>query len=134
MTMTEFEKDRDQFTFGVDDVLKAARKIVSGKEEFVYDRYNGCSYADRGAPSCLVGHVIAALDPKAFQRLEAVEAGRGTEAAQNLTDRGIYLDEDFWTPEAAEVLAVAQDEQDRGARWGRALDRAEAKAQDLRGH
>lgn len=132
MTTSEFEKDRDQFTFGVDDVLKAARKIVSGKENFVYE--GSCVYAKDGTPACLVGHVVHLLDPDAFQELAEQEIVSGGQFADQLTLCGRYLPQDFWTPEAGEVMRRAQVFQDTNNPWGRALDEAEAKAQDLRGH
>lgn len=132
MTTSEFEKDRDQFTFGVDDVLGAARQIVSGAEDFVYG--GSCVYAEGGAPACLVGHVVHALDPETFRDLAEAEFVNGGEFADNLTDRGRYLPSDFWTPEAAEVMREAQRVQDDRHPWGEALDEAEARAQDLRGH
>lgn len=132
MTTSEFEKDRDLFTFGVDDVLKAARKIVSGKENFVYEGV--CVYASAYMPKCLVGHVIHHLDPEAFRRLAVMEMQNGGEVADDLTMQGRYLPSDFWTPEAGRVMRRAQVFQDINHPWGKALDEAEAKAQDLRGH
>ena len=139
-------------TFTRQDVLDAARKIVAEKgPDYVYPRnsvtgtgYNGSGYggangpvyAEGGKPSCLVGHVVHALDPEVFAHLAAVEEVRGTESADNLTYYGFssemedegnywYVPEDFWNEEAQQLMNQAQHYQDAGTPWGDALARAE---------
>ena len=140
------------------DVLDAARKIVAEKgPDYVYPRnsvtgtgYNGGGYggangpvyAEDGKPSCLVGHVIHALDPEAFAHLAAVEEVYGTESADNLTYQAFnsgnrnegdgesyhYLPWDFWDAEAEVLMNQAQTYQDVGKAWGDALAQAEDEA------
>ena len=60
--------------YTAEQVLDTLAKVVAGKEDFVYrlDQRNEygnvqCNYAeDDGSPSCIVGHVAAALDPDLF--------------------------------------------------------------------
>lgn len=59
--------------FTRDAVSEALHKAVETKgADYVYPDWNfGCHYADAEAeyqaPSCIVGHVVAALDPELFQ-------------------------------------------------------------------
>lgn len=109
--------------FTLDDVLNAARKIVEEKGgDYVYNTEgHGCVYAANGSPSCLVGHVIHALDPAAFSLVEEWEAeSKGSETALSLRKRG-WLPKDFWTNDAEKVMQAMQDSQDEGNNWGLAL-------------
>lgn len=138
-------------TFTRQDVLEAARKIVAEKgPDYVYPRNSinggggygtntGPVYAEDGKPSCLVGHVVHALDPEAFAHLASVEEAYGTEAAESLTYHGFdsdaedesnyhYLPEDFWDVEAETLMNSAQTSQDVGNPWGVALAQAEDEA------
>lgn len=136
-------------TFTYQDVLDAARKVVAEKgADYVYPRNMGGAgygqgvpkgkgpvYAEGEIPSCLVGHVIYALDPEAFANLAAVEAELGTVSAEDLTlgvcydaeedDEYGYLPSDFWDVEAEALMNTAQNYQDRGKPWGDSLALAE---------
>lgn len=117
--------------FSLDDVLEAARAIVSEKgESYIYPRVRGrCLYADgEGGPSCLVGHVINRLDPQAFDKVAQCERDRETRTATNLISSE-FLDSDFWTHDAEWAMHIIQLRQDEGAPWGEAL----ACAEDLGG-
>lgn len=136
-------------TFTRQEVLDAANKAIAEKgADYVYPRAStagngygskdGPVYAEGDSPSCLVGHVIYALDPEAFAHLAAVEARNGSEAADQLTwfhygEHGEeatygYLPEDFWDSEAEALMTLAQSHQDHGIPWGDALARAEDEA------
>lgn len=119
-------------TFTREDVLKAARKVVEDVgPDYIYpgpDEGEPCLYAVNGAPSCLVGHVIALLDPEEFKRLAAVEKDLGTEAANFLHHQDRYLPHYFWTDEAAEFMQVVQNHQDARKTWGTSLAIAEDEA------
>mgnify|MGYP003441213565 CR=1 FL=1 len=113
--------------FTLDDVLNATRKIVEEKGgDYRYDpEGHGCLYAADGTPSCLVGHVINALDPEAFTILAGMEADRSMSMpAVELRD-GDWLAEDFWSDDAEVAMQAAQDAQDSGLTWGQAVYAAE---------
>lgn len=63
--MTKFTRD------AVSEALHAA--VAAKGENYVYpkDEYDGCVYSARDGgkiyPACIVGHVVAALDPELFQ-------------------------------------------------------------------
>lgn len=120
-------------------VTKALEEAVAEKgEEYVYespltDYYEGdCFYATpEGAPSCIVGHVFAKLDPEGFQRLFHNEWD-GYDPDRSDDDE----DEDWSSPtsmsvegavesleekpeeEATIALWLAQQAQDKGHSWG----------------
>lgn len=145
--MTKFTRD------AVSEALHAA--VVAKGEDYVYPNYDeGCTYSDpanREAPSCIVGHVVATLDPEVFQSWADYEdTEEDTFSADDLDksrgyDREAIYDEDgLWEGtgearkfrEAFEVdyttkdaLYVAQRLQDLGRPWGvaqKAFDRVAA--------
>ena len=94
--------------------------------DFVYQRpiehSSECYYNWDGQPSCVVGHVFANYV--------------GIEVPDDMENIGVdsYL---FRvpgvriTPEAHQVLGVAQNEQDLGRPWGEAYAEAEARARQI---
>ena len=113
--------------FTLDDVLNATRKIVEERGgDYVYDsESHGCVYAVGGTPSCLVGHVINALDPEAFASLAEMEADRIMSMPVAELRDGDWLAEDFWSDDAEVAMQAAQDAQDSGLTWGQAVYAAE---------
>lgn len=122
-------------TFDRETVTQVLNEVVAEfGEHYVYPgRHDimGCVYAvaseddpDEFAPSCIVGQVIARIDPEAFQKLGEMEARLGSKTA-----RFIFTDESSplfgRTNDAALVsgLYFAQSEQDLGGTWGEALAR-----------
>lgn len=111
--------------YTAEQVLDVLAKVVAGKEDFVYrldQRHpNGvvqCNYAeDDGSPSCIVGHVIAALDPHLFRDL-AEEEKDGDSLSVMSTSH--YFRSHF-EDRALEALQAAQRAQDGGSPWGTAL-------------
>lgn len=139
--MTKFTRD------AVSEALHAA--VAAKGEDYVYPGWNeGCYYADpeeHKAPSCIVGHVVAALDPNTFRswaEFEAQEGGDSFPASEMDTPRRYaeeeICDEDellvgYGEPqkvrEAFEVdevtknaLSVAQRIQDMGRSWADAQE------------
>ncbi|UVG35066.1 hypothetical protein SEA_CECE_317 [Microbacterium phage Cece] len=122
-------------TFDRETVTQVLNEVVAEfGEHYVYPRRLdalGCVYAvaseddpDEFAPSCIVGQVIARIDPEAFQELGALEARLGSKTA-----RFVFLDESSPLFGRTDDLAIvnglyyAQSEQDLGGTWGDALAR-----------
>lgn len=110
-----------------DAVSEALHKAVAEKgEDYVYPRANeGCRYADPynpEVPSCIVGHVVAALDPETFKRIgQREEENEMSFSATYLLDDGPFgLDPEDDSVVAA--LQVAQSLQDLGLPWGYAQE------------
>ena len=104
--------------------LEAMREIV--KEfgaDYVYPAIEDeeCTYARDGAPSCIVGHIAARLDPELFQRMATEEDEHG---AFTVGSRVNHLHGAFG--EATTLLIRSQHAQDYGATWGNVLKDAEA--------
>lgn len=116
-------------TFTREDVLYAAREALAEKgEDYIYLKRE-CVYAEDGVPSCFVGHVVYILDPEAFAQLAEREDEYGTESVKFLMGSDDdYLPLYFWTADAADLLAIVQDGQDRRKTWGDALAYAEDQA------
>ena len=104
--------------------LEAMRSIV--KEfggDYVYPGIENeeCTYARDGAPSCIVGHIAARLDPELFQRMAIEEDEHGAFSVGSFVNQ---LDSAFG--EATPLLHYAQIMQDGGDTWGNVLKDAEA--------
>lgn len=103
-------------TFTEEQVTAVIREIVAERPDYVYDSPSGdaqCVYGDAdGNPSCLVGHVIAKLDPEGFKEL----IGFANELAFVSTDWFDRPPEDV-----ASALLQAQITQDSGRPWAEAL-------------
>lgn len=106
--------------FSDEAVTKTIHEIVAEHgEDYVYRPPEGtgqCVYSVGGSPSCLVGHVIARLDPESFA---AISIGRLNRiSVYSLLDqfRGFQVSD-----RAGIALDAAQTEQDLGFEWGDAL-------------
>lgn len=126
-------------TFTTDVVTETLHRIVADKgADYVYPNAGGtCRYSEPdGSPSCIVGHVVAALEPEAFAKTVELEAETGdtTDARNYLAgwqtaydwDRNYYQ---YETPRLvdyestlAEALELAQRAQDGGLTWGQAVE------------
>jgi hypothetical protein len=102
--------------------LRLLREVVAEKPDYVYERGDNdvCQYVRDGKPSCVVGHVLT-------------RAGRPVDLLlQNNTMMVGYLGSTFGLDEPARVILMsAQDSQDQGQPWSRALLHAEATATQL---
>lgn len=120
--------------------------LVAGREHYVYPRSAGgdCMYfedgnpievdendnvivpSEYGAPSCIVGHALAKWGVTYDDLPEIADDGDGDSMDPNTCGinrfaRGLELEIE---PKAMEFLLRAQSNQDLGAPWGEALDRA----------
>ena len=124
-------------------VVEALKEIVLGHEGFVYESpnstYGSCVYSTpEGTPSCIVGYVFAKLTPVFFAQIAAREYR--TDDGYSCTNEetvGLLLQDEITSlafrgierpqmenDNVVSILAEAQAEQDEGATWGRALERA----------
>jgi hypothetical protein len=114
------------------------RVVAEYGEDYVYPKAGyTCSYSESGQPSCIVGHVIAALNPEAFAKIAELEDLTGASGSATSivlgnwehTDWASSTDEDedlgaiTLTEDGrlASALNEAQRQQDAGATWGVAL-------------
>lgn len=124
-----------------DAVTEVLTRLVAEKgEDYVYPPavqsiYPTCTYTTamedgEYAPSCIVGHVIAELDPELFQELAKYELEEGSSlGVQELVHEGspgydfqednpqLIVDDST----LAVALAMAQEIQDRGGTWANAV-------------
>lgn len=119
-------------TFTNEEVAEAVQMAVEEKgESYIYDEQNlhsetysmECVYANADdEPSCIVGHVLYALNPEAFKRV--VEFERDGEANRGDTSFNAVADnvETGLTTEQVAALFCAQASQDGGNQWGTARD------------
>ena len=105
-------------------VLNMLSEIVEGHEDYVYDAERGCVYFDgEGAPSCIVGHVLAAYGYTS----SLVEGVPGTCGLSANASRITWVAERLGLPfsrHAVTVLDEAQYAQDQRYTWGEAYSRA----------
>ena len=107
-------------------VLNMLSEIVDGHEDYVYDAayWGDCVYFDdSGAPSCLVGHVLAAYGYTS----SLVEGVPGTQGLSANASRITWVAQRFdlpFSPGAVTVLDEAQYAQDQRYSWGEAYARA----------
>jgi hypothetical protein len=113
-----------------DAVTEALKEIVAGKEDFVYPYHETqCFYTDpedRTAPSCIVGHVIDAIDHEALERLGEYEMQDGESFSVAEMNNGKRFNQrfdlDFDSATLQEALQAAQEVQDLGIPWGRSWE------------
>lgn len=128
-----------------EDAARALDEAVKEKgADYLYEPPSGdvCSYSDReGNPSCIVGHVIAKLNPEAFQKIAENEwytlyddEEDTYPIVKEANVRHIELTfgvELGFTDKAENLLLLAQDRQDRGIHWGEAVQIAKQMAKSI---
>lgn len=105
----------------VNAALKAA--LDEKGHDYVYpvDANGNCVYQKDGAPSCLVGYVVHALDPKEFERVAAFEADQGMNKGDtSFGNVALKLGLRFH-PDQRWALELVQSAQDHGDTWGDAV-------------
>lgn len=129
-----------------EEVLADLRAIVQGREDYVYVPAfgkvdpnpwdNTCTYTTQdGAPSCIVGHVIAVEFPDLLPAIRKEEwyyvdrADPEDTEHEPLTEGVGSLSQTFsvtidWEPKALALLSYVQSQQDVGTPWGEALEKA----------
>lgn len=113
-----------------DTVVSTLKDLVAEKgEEYVYKSdFDECVYSTpKGAPSCIVGHVIARLAPAEFAIIhkeewgDSAEEGGYPEAASFDAIREAYGVSLEQTLETEALLISVQNAQDRETPWGIAV-------------
>jgi hypothetical protein len=115
-----------QTSGSVEITLDEAKRLLSRAVEekgdlYTYEQvHNQCLYfnPETKAPSCLVGHVLA-YKGITIDALNASEANNSTDV-HDLVEAGVIRTD----LETEHLLSTAQDQQDSGATWGRALKTA----------
>jgi len=108
------------------ETVEALGNVVKGKEKFIYDATDGCVYSKKGAPSCGVGHVLAALTPDLYAAAVTMEQAEGLSFPMSHLNDGKYMI-DYWdkgtmfTSRAENLLESFQTGQDEGQTWGDSL-------------
>jgi len=105
-----------------DAVTAALAKIVAEKgADYIYPHAVGtCTYSEGEAPSCIVGHVVAALSPEDFEALVEYEQSEGESFPANELEEHSALQ--FERGRLGDALMAAQDVQDSGGTWGNAQE------------
>lgn len=107
-------------------ILEAAEHAVEKMgADYVYPRsqpnspdYGDCVYAEPdGSPSCIVGHIVAELDPESFALITELRGGDRIFPADRLWESGFETHSEV----AVDALVNAQEAQDNGETWGEAL-------------
>lgn len=116
-----------------DGAIRSLREVVySAGPDYVYERVEAyglggaCVNFYNGQPSCIVGQVFGLLGLTAEKAEELNIAGRTiASVACELLNRSDF-EWDF-SSAAVGILVTAQDCQDTGSTWGKALEAAEAR-------
>lgn len=117
-------------TIAKNAVVESLKEIVAEYGAgYVYQKpqpIDTCQYTNPdGSPSCLVGHVIARVNPEAFATIAATEYDYDSptgaiEAAVEGIEINFNVELGF-DQETIALLGVVQNAQDRGTAWGDAL-------------
>lgn len=127
--------------YGAQEAYDLLEKQVKGREDYVYEKplvtyeydegpyeaeTTDCAYSTPGGdPSCLVGHVLwDVMDDEQWAEVRSSEYDDGVEFIGGIGISHLEPAECLFDGAAIAVLQVAQNMQDRGTRWGEALDAA----------
>lgn len=119
----------------LDLVNKTLDELVAEKgEDYVYERNEEarCTYVRDGAPSCIVGHLLAKIGVPIEELAQRETRGAGGMIA--LLNEAGFLTTAEW-PEAHDVehlLAAVQINQDSQIPWGQAVQSARSSLQSAR--
>lgn len=122
----------------IEQVTETIREIVKGNEGYVYETQGDsagtsyCTYSTpRGAPSCIVGHVISRLASEDFEAIHKTEWYDDGTFAINLSASGYnYSSDGAINYPLQYALRQAQMVQDSGGTWGQALEAYERTLRD----
>lgn len=107
----------------VSDVWAEVEKVARENPDFIYDASEtGCKYVKDSKPSCLVGHALFRLGVPLDQLKVYDNTNDFSGSAIGTVLLGDLYERD--DPIAVEKCTVAQKEQDSGASWGTAVQRA----------
>lgn len=113
-----------------DEVTKVLDRLVAEKGDIAFNsRESGCYYrTPEGEPLCIVGHVLAELEPEFFQALNTERNGLNGTNFDALSYEGEYVT----AQEHARILLVeAQFHQDNGLTWAESVERAKKRLATL---
>lgn len=105
------------------EINAALRGALDEKgEDYTYSKENteACLYKRAGEPSCIVGHVLHALDPEMFERVAAFERDPETKLDTTFHQVARQLHLPF-NEEQVRALRYAQIVQDNGGTWSNAV-------------
>lgn len=116
-----------------EQILEDLAAVVSGHEDYRYvDEYNICSYfADNGAPSCIIGHVLA-RHGVALEDLEDVEHTWLYDVNATAVGDLVYAGLILASEKGSRALSRAQFEQDNRGTWSEALSAAREELRSAR--
>lgn len=112
----------------IDAVNEVLDRLVAERGENTFTTNTGCYYRefDSGAPMCIVGHVLAELEPEYFQSIPAEKSGTNGTNFDVITYRGdVELDDD-----SRRLLIDAQYYQDNGRSWAESVAEARKQLED----
>jgi hypothetical protein len=110
-------------TLTLEQVVADLRQIAHDQPDHVCpylgsetDRTMTCAYFAEGQPSCIVGHILAR---HGITQDDLGPLNHGADVSDLVMNE--IIDIDLWTED---LLLVAQQEQDAGSPWGRAVQEA----------
>lgn len=116
----------------VDEVVKAVRKLAEERPEYRYESIIGCYYTKGGDDGlgCLVGQALVLLYPEVKDTLVRVDNRSVSEVPclpELLTTLGVTDDPSSEDKLKIRWLRDVQMFQDRGHRWSKAVELADAE-------
>ena len=108
------------YTF--EDVNRVLHELAAERPDYVYEKPenpdgtgDSCVYSTPdGQPSCIIGHVIARLDPDEFKTIHNMEWRKNKGDSCGVVNLAWS---DQFTGEQVSALNVAQGAQDAGEQW-----------------
>ncbi len=101
--------------FGADHVYE-----FPNRDPYDHTQNGVCVYQVEGKPSCIVGHVVARLNPEFFQEIIKAGEGLNSTGSSGLFQAGLARDEE----DTEFFVRRLQRYQDGGDTWGEAYRRA----------
>lgn len=106
------------------EINAALKKALEAKgEDYVYEGWSdgACVYSLAAEPSCIVGHVLHALDPEMFERVAEFEKDYNQSGGDNTFSNVVKRLNLPFEAEQHRALQNVQREQDDGRTWGHAV-------------
>lgn len=114
-------------TITIENATNVVKQLIEERGEDYRYRKAGdatvCKYAQHGEPSCVVGHVIAKLNPELFAEVAEAEKKDGFSVYSFGDEYDNYPKPD-WDYATGDFLQHLQVGQDRGNTWAVSLEYA----------